>query len=180
LNEVYWLLALAIVGIVAFLVAFLWMNGRLKDQASENQKERQILIDEHGAQLKSKIDQGIQKSREVRVGDAGQHWAPYFTDFDYNPADARFIGGPIDFVIFDGYTEWLDGKKDRELKIVLAEVKSAKSRLTDGQRMIKKAIDKGEVKLAFYTYKLPKSVQGLKEDRIPLSLDDIAEEDEGG
>jgi len=156
------------------------MNGRLKDQAIESKECVQHLIDEHNALLKAKVDQGVQKSKEVRVGAAGQYWAPYFTDFDYNTADARFIGGPIDFVIFDGYTEWLDGKKDSQLKIVLAEVKSAKSGLTDGQRMIKKAIDKGEVKLAFYTYKLPKSVQEVKEDRIPLSLDDMVEEDEGG
>jgi predicted Holliday junction resolvase-like endonuclease len=178
LSEMWWLLALAFVGIVIFLVTFLWMNGRLKDQAIENQRCVQRLIDEHGAQVKTRIDQGVQKSREVRVGDAGQHWAPYFRDFKYNPADARFIGGPVDFVVFDGYTEWKDGKKDRSLNVVLVEVKSSKSQLTSAQRAIRKAVDKGMAKLKFDTYRLPESISETSEgESEPLVLDDLAEKE---
>ena len=43
--------------------------------------------------------------------------------------DARFIGNPIDFVVFDGYTQMKDEKGDT-INVVLVEEKKGKGRLT--------------------------------------------------
>jgi predicted Holliday junction resolvase-like endonuclease len=48
--------------------------------------------------------------------------APLLPEFPYSMADARFIGSPIDFVVFDGYT----GARENggpEISVVLVESK---------------------------------------------------------
>jgi len=63
----------------------------------------------------------IQRSRAVTLGKVTEHFMPYLPDFIYNPKDARFMGSPIDFVVFDGLSEG-------EVKnIVFVEVKTGVS-----------------------------------------------------
>ena len=57
-----------------------------------------------------------------------------------NPADARFIGSPVDYIIFDGLTEVAD-EKSREIRIVFMDVKKGTGSLTRTQRVIKKAVE---------------------------------------
>lgn len=47
----------------------------------------------------------IQRSRSVIVGKVTEHIVPYLPEFNYNPKDARFIGSPVDFVVFDRLDE---------------------------------------------------------------------------
>jgi len=44
----------------------------------------------------------VDRSQAVTVGKVTEHIAPYLPDFGYNPKDARFVGSPVDFVVFDG------------------------------------------------------------------------------
>jgi predicted Holliday junction resolvase-like endonuclease len=44
----------------------------------------------------------IDKSQSVTMGKMTEHIVPYLPGFRFNPSDARFIGSPIDFVVFDG------------------------------------------------------------------------------
>ncbi|MDI6691383.1 MAG: Holliday junction resolvase-like protein [Candidatus Bathyarchaeota archaeon] len=46
----------------------------------------------------------LAKSRAVLKGALAEQLAPIFKIFGYNPSDARFIGDPVDYVIFDSYT----------------------------------------------------------------------------
>ena len=62
----------------------------------------------------------IKKSQAVIRGKITEHLIPFFPDFAYDPKDVRFIGTPIDLVVFDGLSE---GKVRR---IVFVEVKSGK------------------------------------------------------
>jgi predicted Holliday junction resolvase-like endonuclease len=41
------------------------------------------------------------RSRAVTTGKVLEHFAPHLSDFPYNPQDARFIGNPVDYVVFD-------------------------------------------------------------------------------
>ena len=54
-----------------------------------------------GAEKEIRRD-AVNRSRAVTVGKVTEHIAPYLPDFGYNPKDARFIGSPVDFVVFDG------------------------------------------------------------------------------
>jgi predicted Holliday junction resolvase-like endonuclease len=44
----------------------------------------------------------IRKSQSVIIGKVTEHVVPYLPEFTYNPKDARFIGSPIDLIVFDG------------------------------------------------------------------------------
>jgi predicted Holliday junction resolvase-like endonuclease len=71
--------------------------------------------------------------------------APLLPEFPFPLADARFIGNPIDFVVFDGYTKAKDENAAR-IDIVLLEIKKGKkSRLSREETLIKKAVDEGRV-----------------------------------
>jgi len=70
--------------------------------------------------------------------------APLLPEFPFSSADARFIGNPIDFVVFDGYTQVKDEKGDT-ISVVLVEVKKGKGRLTREETMIKRAVEEGRV-----------------------------------
>jgi predicted Holliday junction resolvase-like endonuclease len=76
----------------------------------------------------------IEKSRAVILGKVSEHLVPFFPTFRHNPKDARFIGTPVDFVIFDG----LDDGEVR--KIVFVEVKTGSSSLSTRERQIRNVV----------------------------------------
>ena len=82
------------------------------------------------------------RSRPVIKGLVAEQIVPFLEDFKYNPADARFIGAPIDYLIFDGYSD-----KSEEITVVLADIKTGKrAGLTSPQRKIRDAINEKRVK----------------------------------
>ena len=81
----------------------------------------------------------IQKSQAVTMGKVTEHFIPYLPDFTYNPKDARFLGSPIDFVVFDGLTE---GEVKR---VVFIEFKTGESKLSTRERRIRDAVRSGKV-----------------------------------
>lgn len=89
----------------------------------------------------------LERSRAVLKGRIGEQIVPFLEQFRYNPSDARFIGSPIDYIVFDGYTNIKDKKEDEPITVVLADVKTGKSaRLTHEQSKIKEAIEQKRVK----------------------------------
>ena len=83
----------------------------------------------------------IKRSGHVLKGKALEQFAPLLGMFPYNPKDVRFLGSPIDLIVFDGLSEG-------ELRnIVFIEVKSGKRvSLTDKERGIQFAIESGQIK----------------------------------
>jgi predicted Holliday junction resolvase-like endonuclease len=84
----------------------------------------------------------VDRSRAVIVGKVTEHVVPYFPQFKYNPKDARFIGSPLDFVVFDGLDE------DCLRKIVLVEVKTGAANLTKRERNIQQTVLQKRVEFA--------------------------------
>ena len=83
----------------------------------------------------------IQRSQSVTLGKVTEHFVPYLPTFPYNPKDARFIGSPIDILVFDG----MDEGALRE--IVFIEVKTGPTAaLTKREREIREAVRAGRVK----------------------------------
>ena len=70
--------------------------------------------------------------------------APLLPEFPFAPADVRFIGNPIDFVVFEGYTQAKDENGDT-ISVVLVEVKKGKGKLTREEGLIKKAVEEGRI-----------------------------------
>jgi predicted Holliday junction resolvase-like endonuclease len=76
------------------------------------------------------------RSRAVIAGQVAERFTPFMPSiFQYNPKDARFIGSPIDLIVFDGADE------DDVRRIIFLEVKTGNSSLSTRQKQIKKIIE---------------------------------------
>ena len=104
--------------------------------------------------------EAIMKSRAVLGGHFSENLAPYLPDFPYLPNECRFVGKPVDFIVFKG----MDQKKIDE--VVFVEVKSGNAKLSDQEKNLKEAIDKKKVK--FEEYRIPEELtkKGDIEERI--------------
>jgi predicted Holliday junction resolvase-like endonuclease len=92
--------------------------------------------------------ESVAQSRNVLRGKMAEQFAPLLPGFVYLPADARFLGDPIDYVVFDGYSALRDGKQEHpdDLEVVILDIKQGRSRLSEGQRAIARAIEAGRVR----------------------------------
>lgn len=83
----------------------------------------------------------LDRSRSVLKGKIGEQFAPLFPEFKYNHADARFLGNPIDYLVFDGYSE------DKPINLIFLDVKKGKyAKLTKSQERVKEAVEKKKIK----------------------------------
>jgi len=89
----------------------------------------------------------IKQSRAVLSGQFSEQIAPYLPDFPFKPTEARFIGKPIDFVVFRG----MDEKKIDE--VVFVEVKSGKSQLSKVEKTLREAVQ--NKKISWHEYRMP-------------------------
>ncbi len=93
------------------------------------------------ADLEAARRDAAKRSRSVVAGKAGEQLAPLLSGFSdrFDPADARFMGAPVDYVVFDG----LGAGELRE--VVLLEVKTGGSRLNANEREVERAVAEGRV-----------------------------------
>lgn len=81
----------------------------------------------------------VARSLAVTVGKVSEQLVPYLPGFGYNPKDARFLGSPVDFVVFDG----LDAGALR--RVVFLEVKTGAAALSTRERQVRDAIESGRI-----------------------------------
>lgn len=86
----------------------------------------------------------VSRSRAVLSGQFSEQLAPFLPNFKYDPNDSRFIGKPVDFIVFKG-----SGGREIE-EVVFVEVKSGKSALSPVERSLKKAVEDGRVRFEEY------------------------------
>lgn len=87
----------------------------------------------------------VKRSKAVINGQVAEQIAPFLPDFPANPSDARFIGKPVDFIVFSGLSE-----NEKIDEILFVEVKTGKSLLSEREKEVKKAIEKGKVRYVEY------------------------------
>lgn len=135
-------LLMAAAGFAAGLVVaclFFRIYARMVTERARSDLERWKL--ESGREIRQ---DSVNRSRSVLKGRISEQMAPLLPGFPFSPADARFIGNPVDFVVFDGYTAAKDGDGDR-VDLVIVEVKKGKGRLTRGENLIRQAVEAGRV-----------------------------------
>src|SRR5207244_3901928 len=65
----------------------------------------------------------VAQSRSTLKGQIAEQMAPLLAGFPYQPADARFLGDPIDYVVFNGYTSVKDDGSDPEsIEVVILDI----------------------------------------------------------
>lgn len=84
----------------------------------------------------------VQQSLAVTIGKVFEQLVAYLPDFRFNPKDARFLGSPVDFVVFDGLS---DGAVRR---VVFVEVKTGGAELSARERRVREAVEAGRVEWA--------------------------------
>ncbi len=99
-------------------------------------------------QVPSIREDAIKGSQAVTLGKSLEHLIPYFPDFPYNPKDVRFLGSPIDLIVFDGLSEG-------DLReVVFIEIKTGKSsRLPMREKQLKHCIQDRQVSWDLLHYK---------------------------
>ncbi|OLB65180.1 MAG: hypothetical protein AUI10_07940 [Actinobacteria bacterium 13_2_20CM_2_72_6] len=90
-------------------------------------------------QWKARYTQGIrqdavQRSQAVTSGKVHEQLVPYLPEFGFNPKDARFLGSPVDLLVFDGLD---DGELRR---VVFIEIKTGGSALTGRERQVRDVV----------------------------------------
>jgi len=110
-------------------------NDDIKKIKQDNKKAKELSLD---------------KQRSIVKGNVIEQVAPFMPEFSekYDAADARFLGSPIDFVIFKNMSQYDKTTKalDIPIDVILIEIKTGKSKtLTEKEKAIKIACDEGRV-----------------------------------
>ena len=88
--------------------------------------------------------ESVRHSRAALSGQFLEKLAPHFPDFPYEPTDLRFLGTPVDYVVFDGLSEGAVNQ------VVFLEVKSGGSGFTTKERRVRDAVEAGAVRWDVY------------------------------
>ncbi len=99
----------------------------------------------------------IRRSESVTRGKMTEHLIPFFPDFPYNPKDARFLGSPVDLIVFDGLSD------EKVTGIVFVEIKASRNpSLSRREREVRDCVDEKRV-----SYRI---IQQVSDTHVP---DDI-------
>ncbi len=117
--------------LIGILLCYVYLKERLAVQ-----------FERWKAEFEEKIRQEIlERSRAVLKGRIGEQLAPLLPMFKHEPADARFLGSPVDYVVFDGY------KEGNPRSVTFIDVKTGKTAtLSKMERKLKFVIDQGKVR----------------------------------
>jgi len=117
--------------IIGILLCYVYLKERLAVQ-----------FERWKAEFEEKIRQEIlERSRAALKGRIGEQLAPLLPMFKHEPADARFLGSPVDYVVFDGY------KEGDPRSVIFIDVKTGKTAtLSKIERKLKLVIEQGKVR----------------------------------
>ena len=119
-------------------------NGKIKAEYEQYISELEL---EHQQALLSAQKRSVNTSRAVLKGKMAEQFAPILPEFQYLPSDAKFLGDPVDYVVFDGYTDFRDGDGSADdIEVILLDIKSGGARLSKGQQAIAEAVRQGRVR----------------------------------
>ena len=152
--------ALIIAGVVVLAFIIISLNyylikrrfeSRFREWQAQEQAYWRVEIDRSSKRA-------VTQSRAVLGGKFTEQMAPFLPEFKYDPTEARFIGSPIDFVVFPG----LSTGDPRE--VVIVEIKSGKNCvLTQSERKIQQLIEDGMVRWELIERRCEPDLEGLPE-----------------
>lgn len=119
---------LSLLLVLALVVGMIYLYLALRFERWKREFERRIRED------------AVKKSQAVTLGKVTEHLIPYLPDFAYNPRDVRFLGSPIDLIVFDGLDEGDLGD------IVFIEVKTGDADLNSRERRVREAVQSKRVR----------------------------------
>jgi len=134
----YFLIVLLICIFLSLAVG-VYLGGKLTARTYQAKLDRWIQEKEKQIRLDA-----IKRSRATLGGKFGEQLAPYLPDFAYDPTEVRFIGSPIDFIVFPGLSQ------DDPREIVLLEVKSRGNKLSKREKRIRELVREKRIRWELY------------------------------
>jgi predicted Holliday junction resolvase-like endonuclease len=120
-----------------FCLLFLLIGRRLG--LNQGRKQEQAEWETH--KIEEIVRTRLKASRAVLGGLISEQMAPLLPGFPFDPGDCRFIGKPVDFLVFKGMN-----KKDIS-EVIFLEVKSGASKtLNDQEKKLREAVQSGRVR----------------------------------
>ena len=138
--------AAAIVILILFLVGiFLFLLVLISLKIGYRLGRKQERAEWEGHKVEGIVRTRLKQSRAVLGGLVSEQMAPLLPGFPFDPGDCRFIGKPVDFIVFKGMNE----KEINE--VIFLEVKSGKNpSLNDQEKRLRDAVRSGRVSWAEY------------------------------
>ena len=122
--------------ILFFCLLFLFLGRRM----GLRQGRKLEAAEWEGGKLEAIVKTRLKQSRAVLGGLVSEQIAPLLPDFPFDPGDCRFIGKPVDFIVFKGMNE------QNISEVVFLEVKSGVSRkLNQQEKRLRDVIQEGRV-----------------------------------
>ena len=137
MNPIALIAIIVVIAILGIFIAYYFAKFRFEArfrQWQEIEKQRWEI------EIQKACKAAITQSRAVLGGKFVEQLAPYLPEFKYDPTEARFIGSPIDLIVFPGLAT------GNPQEIVIMEVKTGKSHLTPEERKIRQLIEDGMVR----------------------------------
>ena len=95
-------------------------------------------------ELSKEIAKALSSQRAVIKGKISEQLFPILQREIGSLSDFRFLGNPIDYIVFEGLSEAREGV-DRDVNIKFIELKTGSSSLNKAERKVKEAIDSKRV-----------------------------------
>ncbi len=150
------------------LTYFMLSNSRNSSVVAEYEQKIQQLQLAHQEEIQRAVKKSLNTSRATIKGRVAEQFAPLLPEFEYLPSDAKFLGDPVDYVIFDGYTDWRDGNLPSDaIEVILMDIKSGQARLSQGQLAIAEAIKHGRVRFETLRINVEDDTDMANDDRRP-------------
>ena len=123
--------------VVFFCLLFLLVGRRM----GLRQGRKQEAAEWEGHKLEAIVKTRLKQSRAVLGGLVSEQIAPLLPDFPFDPGDCRFIGKPVDFIVFKGMNE------QNISEVIFLEVKSGSAKnLNDQEKRLREAVQAGRVR----------------------------------
>lgn len=136
--------------LVIILLLVVYIAFRIGHTTGSFRKDR-----EWQAQLPGVRQDAIKRSRAVIGGHFSEQMAPYLPDYPFAPTETKFLGKPIDLLVFKGS----DQKNIDE--VVFVEVKSGRSKLSPQEKNLKETIEQKRVR--WVEYRIPEDLTKYRE-----------------
>lgn len=136
--------------VIVLLIIIILLGYSCDDTDKGGEEVIQRMLDEakkeYEIKLQKEKDKILKSSKAVIRGKISEEIVPLLPNFPYKIEDCRFSGQPVDYIIYDGMSEFRDGNTEKEITIILMDVKTGSASRSKVQNAIKKAIETGRIK----------------------------------
>ncbi|MCL5009788.1 MAG: hypothetical protein M1433_02310 [Candidatus Parvarchaeota archaeon] len=94
-------------------------------------------------ELSREVERSLNAQRAIVKGQISEKLFPVISKQFGNVADFRFVGDPIDYVVFQGLSDQQSVNAKVDIKFV--EIKTGSSKLNVSEKLVKDAVENGRV-----------------------------------